>query len=67
MRVLKSVIKVYNIQSTFDNPELLLSGHLLFGQSFPPPKLFIIPLHVSIRKGKKKIHCKSEFYNPEKM
>ncbi len=25
-------------------------GHLLFGQNFPTPEFFIIPLHVSVRK-----------------
>ena len=48
------------LQSTLVNPELLLSGNLLFGQNFPTPKFFIIPVHVSVRKCLKKIHCNTE-------
>jgi hypothetical protein len=54
------------IQSNLVNPAILLSGHLLFGQNFLTPELFIIPiqdlyryfvLQVSVRK---KIHCYPE-------
>jgi hypothetical protein len=44
------------IQSDRVNPDLRLSG-----QNFPTPEFFIIP----VRKSFKKIHCNSEYFNPE--
>jgi hypothetical protein len=38
------------VKSTLDNPELLLSGHLLFEQNFYTIKFFIIPSHVSVKR-----------------
>ena len=53
------------IQSNLVNPAICLSGNMLFGQNYLIPELFIIPLHVLVRTSLKKIHCNSEFYNPE--
>ena len=55
----------FPIQSNLVNPAICLSGNLLFGQNSLTPKLFIIPLNVLVRNSWKKIHFKSEFYNPE--
>ena len=46
----KKKIVIDFIQSTLVSPELLLSVYLLFGQNLFTPELFIIPIHVSVRK-----------------
>jgi hypothetical protein len=44
------------IESNLVNPELVLSG-----QNFLTPEIFIIPIHVSVRK----VQCNPEKVNPE--